>query len=83
MGNRQEKGLALFLAVLMVMSIVVIGVAFAGTVAAEDSYVVGDSDDADYTSIQHAVENISASNSAITVEDGTYEENIIIASSAV
>ena len=83
-----EKARAVFLAALMVLSVVAMTTAFAGSAVADlettptDEVIVDDDGGGDHTSIQEAL-NETGDGTLITVRDGTYNESLTISSSNV
>ena len=85
--SRVEKSRAIFLTALMVLSVVAIGAAFAGSAAAQqasDGEVVlldGEGSQVDTftggTAIQDAIDE-AESDYTVAVGDGTYEENVVV-----
>lgn len=74
-----DKGRAISLALVMVLSVIVGGLAFVGGASAQQSanIVVDDDGSGDYTEIQAAVENASDGDT-IKVEPGTYNEPVVV-----
>lgn len=82
MSDRNGTFRAMFLVAIMVLSVVAMGGVFAGSAAAEDhdgTLVVDDdgTGDYEYESIQSAIDD-AEDGYTIEVEDGTYEEGVVI-----
>jgi surface glycoprotein (TIGR04207 family) len=75
-SSYRKKGRAVFLAAIMLLSVVAMTTAFAGSAAAAASTVTVDDDgSSDYDSVQAAVDG-EASDTIIEVADGTYDETV-------
>jgi len=73
-----DQSRAISLAAIMVLSVVAVGGAFAGNVAAQESgadIIVGGSDNADYSTVQAAIDAAS-DDSVIVIESGTYNDPV-------
>mgnify|MGYP006284055639 CR=1 FL=1 len=78
MTDNHEKARAIFLTVVMVVSMVGSGIAFSGGAAAQTADIIVDADgDGDYTLIQEAVDN-AGDTDRIVVEPGIYDESVAI-----
>ncbi|OYR52765.1 hypothetical protein DJ73_10010 [Halorubrum sp. Ea1] len=66
---------AVFLAAIMVLSVIAMGAGFAGSAAADSSSVVVGTN-GDYQSIQTAI-NDEGANTTITVQDGSYDDFVV------